>query len=71
MIVQACIIEHLDRGNEEMEGSDLISMPTELEKSNFRYQIPQNNVRISRATCKTYTGAIKGKMGDGRFVAIE
>ena len=54
-----------------MEGSDLISMPAKFEKSNFRYQIPKDNVRVSRSACKTYTGVVEGKMGDGRLVAIE
>lgn len=54
-----------------MKRRDLISMPTEFEQSNLRYQIPQYNVRVSRSTGKTYTGAIEGEMGDGSFVAIE
>lgn len=54
-----------------MKRRDLISMPTESEESNFRYQVPQYNVRVSRATGKTYTGAIEGELGNGRSVTIE
>lgn len=46
-------------------------MPAKLEKPDFGYQIPQDNVRIFRSTRKANTGVVEGKVGDRRSVTVE
>ena len=71
MLTKTGGIEQFDGWGEEMKRSNLISVSAQLEKPYFRDQVPQNDVCVFRTTCKTDAGAIEGKLGDGRLVAIE
>lgn len=71
MLTETGLIEQFNGRGEEMERRNLIGVSAQFEKSDFRNQIPYDDVRVSRTTCEADPCAIEGKLSDGRLVAIE
>ena len=59
MVIHPSSMKQLHRREDEVERGDLIGVSTKLEKPNLSDKIPQNNIRILRATCKAHTGIIE------------
>lgn len=49
----------------------MIGVPTELEETGLGNQIPDNDVRVFRATGKAHAGIVEGQLCNGGFMTIK
>ncbi|KAI6772237.1 hypothetical protein HG530_003195 [Fusarium avenaceum] len=67
----AILILYLRLWLNKLKASNLVFVSSELELSDFRNKIPNDDIRVLGTTGKSDTRLIKYKLGDCRLVAVE